>query len=512
MNNHQHSPRGWRTVALPIPSETHHFPQCQRPLAPFHPPSQNGYRPASRPDRNARARQQERCKVSCCATHEAAEGGDNLAIRRQQELNNAKPQSRLSNHRQCVNDDDTRPIRHPLKKSIKHPHKGVVTLSQLQGLSGRQEPCLAASNPPSIPEMAERPQSQTKESAASLHVRSNGQFAPTITGPTRNLSTTPVLRTTMPTTTVTTNPGDTNPRRYPRIPDPVDARQNVPQWLVWLQRLFFFAVVLGLNTACAVAAFETKRHAWVLVMLVFIKSKDMLSTLACMYSTIRQPGQKLSDKEVEESKWILSLICAYKETEEQIMKTVKSLLDQELSPHKQVICVIMDGTNQPLKSHFSGVSHTMHRPYVTWQAKRGELALYAGWIEDVPMILIEKRLNGGKKDSLILGHRLFNCPSDSAHIYTSLLRDEIFTTILPSITTQLYFETFDYIFCTDADSTVHPNAIRNLARALGVNTSAVAACGVLFAELAGPEVEWTTWHLFQQWQVSLCATASSMPN
>ena len=77
----------------------------------------------------------------------------------------------------------------------------------------------------------------------------------------------------------------------------------------------------------------------------------------------------------------------------------------------------------------------------------------------------------------------------------------MYADVLPKLTAGKTFSTFDAVFCTDADSTIHKEALRKLADALARKASAIAACGILVAELAIPNVEWTTWHLYQQFQV-----------
>jgi cellulose synthase/poly-beta-1,6-N-acetylglucosamine synthase-like glycosyltransferase len=199
-------------------------------------------------------------------------------------------------------------------------------------------------------------------------------------------------------------------------------------------------------------------------------------------------------------KWVLSMITAYNETEEQIIKTIYSVRRHDISPHRQVLCVVVDGKPKQITKYMTSMVATFHREYTTFRWQRNELCIHAGFIGQDPIILFEKLHNAGKKDSLILGHDIFNITRDDAPLYTRLLKDEIFKEVLPLLTGCHDSFQFDMIFCTDADSVVHENAIRNLVRSLALDPRAIGACGVLLAETLQGQ-EWSSWHLYQQFQV-----------
>ena len=196
----------------------------------------------------------------------------------------------------------------------------------------------------------------------------------------------------------------------------------------------------------------------------------------------------------------MSLITAYSETEEQILKTLTSVRIHKILPHKQVICVVLDGKPKDIRKHFTRTIKYFRRPYVTLKFARSELKITAGFIEDTPVIIIEKSENAGKKDSLVLCHDLFNALRDNAPVYTKLLRNELTTTVLPLLTHMEDFKGFDVVFATDADSIVHEGAIASLVNALGRDKNAIAACGLVLAEMK-PGAEWSSWYLYQQFEV-----------
>ena len=289
---------------------------------------------------------------------------------------------------------------------------------------------------------------------------------------------------------------------YPIIADPVDAAHVLSPWSLRWQRIMVCFLVFCMNAAFLIAALLSHRFGWVLAIILFMKSKDVLSTvisvvvlpIQAIYRH-RHPAEEVSPK------WILTLITAYLETEEEIMTTVQNVRDQDLAQHKQVMCIIQDGKPRNIKSHLLRIVKTFRRPYVTSRFVRGELIINAGFMPgNIPAIVIEKVQNAGKKDSLILCHDLFNIIREDAPLYTKLLRDEIGTTVLPALTEDPDFNGFDLIFCTDANSITHEGAIARLADAISRDESAVAACGLVLVKMERG-AEWSMWHLYQQFQV-----------
>ncbi|KAJ4180215.1 hypothetical protein NW755_011903 [Fusarium falciforme] len=271
---------------------------------------------------------------------------------------------------------------------------------------------------------------------------------------------------------------------YPPIEDPVDPARILTPRDLRNQRIIFLGIIILINICMTVTAFFGKKSKLIFVTILFIKSKDFLSAIlsplgmmaTAIYHKFRPP------KEVSQL-WILSLIPAYSESEEQIVKTIYSLRDNGVEPHRQVMVVILDGKPRDVRSHMTRVVSGFERPYVSLKWKKGCLRVLAGFMMDVPVIVIEKVKNAGKKDSLILCHDLFNYARDNSPLYTKLLRKEIWEDILPALTEGEKFNGFDMVFCTDADSTIYKGAVALLANAIARDKNAIAACGLVLVEL-----------------------------
>ncbi|KAH7022052.1 chitin synthase-domain-containing protein [Ilyonectria destructans] len=297
------------------------------------------------------------------------------------------------------------------------------------------------------------------------------------------------------------NYGDTvETCQYPTVEEPVDPARILSHMDLRNQRIIFMGLILLLNVIMVILTIFAKKSKLNLVVVLFIKSKDFLSALISPLGMASKSIYHLfRPLEPVSQRWILSLIPAYSESEEQIVKTVYSLRDNGVEPHRQVMVIVLDGHPRDIRSHMTRVVREFERPYISLKWKRGILRITAGFMEDVPVIVIEKLKNAGKKDSLIFCHDLFNYPRMNSPLYTKLLRQEMWQEILPILTEGSDFNGFDMVFCTDADSTIHKGAIARLANALARDKNAIAACGLVLVELE-PGYEWSFWNLYQQFQ------------
>ncbi|CAM1503390.1 Fc.00g081660.m01.CDS01 [Cosmosporella sp. VM-42] len=287
---------------------------------------------------------------------------------------------------------------------------------------------------------------------------------------------------------------------YPEIEEPVNPARILTPRDLRNQRVTFLGSILLLNIAMVIIAFLGKKSKISLITIAFIKSKDFLSAIISpLGMTIQGIHLFFRPLEPVTQLWIISLIPSYSESEEQIVKTVYSLRDNDVEPHRQVMVVVLDGNPRDVRAHMTEVIRQFERPYVSLKWKRGVLRIIAGFMEDVPVIVIEKLKNGGKKDSLILCHDLFNYPRKNSPTYTKLLREEIWQEILPVLTEGKSFSGFDMVFCTDADSTIYKGAVARLANAVARDKNAIAACGLVLVELE-EGYEWSFWNLYQQFQ------------
>ena len=294
------------------------------------------------------------------------------------------------------------------------------------------------------------------------------------------------------------------PRNFvcPRV-DGVDPRRALKNLSLFTQRAVFGSIVLALNIACLIAALKSERHLWVLIIILLVKAKDILSTIIQIGWLIFSCCWRRKKKDPSISgKWILTCITAFVETEEQIMRTINSVIDNAPQKHHMAMVIMLDGKPQKILRHFTEVNQIIHRPYRTWRHAHNEVNIYTGLMKEIPIIMFEKIGNAGKKDSLILCHDLFNHMRENVPETTKEMRVEVWTKMLPQIIKMDTPQKFDFLFFTDADSLIYQDTLNHLAQALSEEPDSIAACGLVLAEMM-PGNTWSMWYLYQQFQVRI---------
>ena len=122
------------------------------------------------------------------------------------------------------------------------------------------------------------------------------------------------------------------------------------------------------------------------------------------------------------------IMPCYNESREELISTLNSLvLQREVKNDKRFILIICDGTSinnnnicdKVLKKilNLDGIANNKYLSYVTWDKKINVIQIYKTvytyLTESLPVILIVKNLNYGKRDSLVLARSL-------CHIYNKM--------------------------------------------------------------------------------------------
>lgn len=184
---------------------------------------------------------------------------------------------------------------------------------------------------------------------------------------------------------------------YPEIPEPEDPARILQAEDLRKQRIFFWITIACLNLGMAMTALFAHKGIIIFVFILFIKAKDFLScVIAAIGLSTRYIYHLFRPLTPTPSQWILTLIPAFSESEEQIVKTIYSLRDNDVGQHRQVMVVLLDGKPRDIRSHMTRIIREFERPYVTLRFKRGVLKITAGFAQDVPVICIEKQKNSGK--------------------------------------------------------------------------------------------------------------------
>ncbi|PFH57330.1 hypothetical protein XA68_15216 [Ophiocordyceps unilateralis] len=284
---------------------------------------------------------------------------------------------------------------------------------------------------------------------------------------------------------------------WPSLPEPVDRARKLSRAELAVQRAIFISFVVVINLGLAAMTIFAHVGIATLVLVLIFKLQDCLSSIVTIVCLAWTSVANLSRKSTPvPGQWVLTLLPAYNESEEQMLRAIEGLRDNIDAPHKQLIVIVLDGRPKTMRADFSHIVADFTRPYHSLKCRSGILHITAGFLQNVPIILIEKLQNSGKKDTLVLTHDLFNYPRDDMPEYTRLLRREIWETVLPELTKGTDFRSFDMIFCTDADSIIHKGCMTKLMKRLARDEKAIAACGLVLVEFE-PGYRYSFWNFFQ---------------
>jgi chitin synthase len=141
---------------------------------------------------------------------------------------------------------------------------------------------------------------------------------------------------------------------YPQTDVPQDPAKILTQKNLRFQRTIFLTSIIVLNVVMAMLAVFGKMTKLTVTLIFFIKSKDFLSALAAPICILLQAFRsEFYPPRTIPPQWILSLIPAYSESEEQIVKTIYSLRDNGVEPNQQMMVVILDGKPRDIASQLA---------------------------------------------------------------------------------------------------------------------------------------------------------------
>lgn len=275
-----------------------------------------------------------------------------------------------------------------------------------------------------------------------------------------------------------------------------DRKMFTNQRLFFIKKWLYIFSIFAVNAAGCCLVYYTQNLQVILYIVLVLKSKDILMsvmfTFNMTYKTLfvktKEPDFDISG----EIKKIVSFVPAYKETLEQVSRTVDSLIANNLGPNYSMICIVSDGIND-YKDIFDYLVITKYAKYYkSWTGEDVSTNIYYGTRKDKHVMIIQKEENQGKKDSIILSNELFNHGRSNCPVLNHQYRDEV----LSDINNMFGVSNFDYMFCTDADTVVSENSfvclIDNIER-----RNAVASCGIVNVDFTYGNSYWNNLQNFQ---------------
>lgn len=257
------------------------------------------------------------------------------------------------------------------------------------------------------------------------------------------------------------------------------------------KKYLYLLLIVCLNIGFTAFVYFVTSYRIVMYLVLFLKSKDIITTTIWLFSLIRSACiTQRSDHGPINNQNIVSIIPAYSETYDQIIRTLNSIVDNEIGQNRNLLFIVCDGKENGLEKAINLIKKDTV-PYRSWKLINNSLTLMYGYYRGTPCVIIQKNLNQGKKDSLILSHDIFNYPRST--VSSSELRDRVRTEL-----TNLYgLIDFGYMFCTDADSIITSNSFANLLETIEYR-QAHACCGLVVVDFA--ESKWSPWNLYQNFQ------------
>lgn len=248
--------------------------------------------------------------------------------------------------------------------------------------------------------------------------------------------------------------------------------------LFYIKKWCLIAFVMLVNAGGCVLVYYTQNLQVILFIIVVLKSKDILMSVMFVFNMIYRaitrkysgvPSLEMSD-EIER---VVAFIPTHDESQEQVTKTLDSVLNSKRGAHYILPVIVSDGKNN-YDSVLDHIETVKEYTYQSWKASFVNLTVSFGTRKDRHVLCITKQVNLGKKDSIIMIHDLFNHQRSNFSETNQQFRREL----LQDISSIYGVDAFDYIFCTDGDTILDEYAIACLVDTTKTNNS-TATCGIV---------------------------------
>jgi chitin synthase len=247
---------------------------------------------------------------------------------------------------------------------------------------------------------------------------------------------------------------------------------NVKKW-------FYILFIFAINAAGCYLVYYTRNLNILFFMILSLKLKDIIGSLLFVFTiAFKNEGDtnttNTTDEESGHKCNIVAFIPVYKESEEQLLKTINSVMSNKGNQYL-MLCIVSEGaTVYKLETIFDVVLFTHRSSYNSWKGDLLYANVYYGKKSNIDVILIVKESRMGKKDSIIMCNDIFN--SKRANI--SYKSDDFSKFIRDNINEFFNVQSFDYMFCTDADTVLSDNTLLCLSNSIK-SKNAIASCGIV---------------------------------
>lgn len=275
-------------------------------------------------------------------------------------------------------------------------------------------------------------------------------------------------------------------------------QHTTKEGLFYVKKWCLIAFIMLINAGGCVLVYYTQNLQVILFVLIALKSKDIIMSVMFVFNMIYRaivkkytglPSMEMSD-EIER---VVAFIPTYDESSAQVTKTLDSVLNSKRGPHYILPVLVSDGKNNYDALELLDTVHLVKEyTYQSWKAIDVNLTISYGSRNDKHVVSIMKHQNLGKKDSVIMIHDLFNVHRSNLLNINKELRQAVRKDIVEIFGVN----EFDYIFCTDGDTTLDENAIVCLLDTMKTK-GATACAGVVNVEKTTGNTFWNHLQNFQ---------------
>jgi chitin synthase len=257
--------------------------------------------------------------------------------------------------------------------------------------------------------------------------------------------------------------------------------------------------IIGINAVATFCVYQYNEFKGIAIILIILKSKDIICAIVLpvyfLVKAVRGIFNKIVHTEVLYDGSFVSILPVYDESIEIVKESLKSINDSDIPKDKHMICIISDGKKEvdEVKALVDTVTKEVIWKIVSWNKVEYNVNILFGLQNGIPTMIVVKEENVGKRDSIILAFDIFNHLRNNANNDIIELRQHIREYIKETYC----IDTFDYMFCTDADTQIANDSISKLAKEI-VARKAIAACGLVCVNFNGSHFSF--WKVYQNFQ------------
>jgi chitin synthase len=219
--------------------------------------------------------------------------------------------------------------------------------------------------------------------------------------------------------------------------------------------------------------------------IVFLAFASLINAVSVVLILLFKIFKRVVTPQRETMKRYIYVIPCYNENHKELTLMFNSLVNQQVRVDDlRSFLIVCDGcvtgrgnessTDRILLNILNNGSNPILVAYTTWDGKTNQLELYLGTYKDIPYILIIKRINYGKRDSLVLARQL--CLKYNQFTDLTNNTDELYANTASYFDEIYYNDAIDYIIGIDADTIFDYNCTYELIRAIDNADDATKGC------------------------------------